>query len=217
MKNGFTYGTPGETTADLEACLVQVEASKAWFAHRVLPLSIEQLLWRPEPRRWSIAECLEHLEITLRLSLPKISAATLAGRRQGLNLNASYDQSEIDALRRMEPPVLVRRAAGTELVPTAAIDPDQLVDHFYESRERYAEAVRSAFGLDLPGIPVVEPIAPQIHSLGGALAFLAAHDRRHMWQSERVLNAPRFPAAVFSDGLERKAGLFAGERSNKGF
>ncbi|PWU06040.1 MAG: hypothetical protein C5B51_13180 [Terriglobia bacterium] len=207
MKNGFKFGSH-DAPIDLEGCLVQVEASKAWFTRRVLPLSIEQLRWRPDPRHWSIAECLDHLNITLRLWLPKVNLAAAIGRRQGRTFRGwlGYERSEIDALKQIEPPVTARASAPQDLVPAPAVDPDQLVDHFYEARERYAEAVRQSLGLDLPRILVVEPIAPLIRSLGGTLAFLAAHDRRHMWQSERVRNARRFPRAVL-----------AGERDDKGF
>jgi hypothetical protein len=218
MQNGFNHGPADHGSVDLEACLVQVEASKAWFTRRVLPLSVEQLLWRPEVRRWSIAECLDHLNLTFRLWLPKLTAATAIGWRQGHTVDAwlRYDQSELDALKRVEPPVIARTAAPPALVPTAGVDPDQLVDHFFESRDRYAEAVRRAFGLDLPRILIAEPLAPLIHSLGGALAFLAAHDRRHMWQSERVRSAPHFPSAAFSDGGTRQIGLLTGEKDNTG-
>src|SRR5262245_61905320 len=88
----------------LEGCLVQVEASKSWFARRVLPLSIEQLRWRPEPREWSIAECLDHLNITLGLYLAKINAAIGAARRQSgaYAKCARYRSSEIDLLKLLE-------------------------------------------------------------------------------------------------------------------
>jgi hypothetical protein len=72
-----------------------------------------------------------------------------------------------------------------------------MVDHFHQTRDRYSDAVRRAFGLDLRGIRIVDPIYPPIASLGGTLGLIAVHDRRHMWQAERVRQAPRFPRAVF--------------------
>jgi hypothetical protein len=61
------------------------------------------------------------------------------------------------------------------------------------TRHRYAQAVRRAVGLDLPRIPILEPIHPLIQSLGGTLALLAAHERRYIWQAEQVRTAPGFP------------------------
>src|SRR5437667_4313514 len=39
MQNKFNSGTQIDMTVDLEGCLVQVEASTAWFRRQVLPLS----------------------------------------------------------------------------------------------------------------------------------------------------------------------------------
>jgi len=191
MRNGFAI--------DLQGCLVQVEASNAWFRRRVLPLSIEQLRWRPGPQEWSIGECLDHLNITLALCLPRIDAAIRAGWRDGLTAIRGLlcDPSEIDVLTLVEPPPVSRVAAPPATLPPAGIDPDQLMDCFHQVREHYRNIAHRARGLDLARIRIIEPIIPKIHSLGGTLAFLAAHDRRHMWQSERIRSHARFPRAVF--------------------
>jgi len=183
------------TKVDLEACLVQVEASKAWFHHRVLPLSIEQLRWRPDARQWSIAECLDHLNLTLALYLPKIDDAIRRGR--AATPCAGCEQAELDALQAFEPPVTTAEAAPRATMPGAGVDADWLVEQFHLTRDHYRDALRQASGLDLPHIRIAEPIYPVIVSLGGTLAFIAAHDRRHMWQAERVRQAPRFPRVVF--------------------
>jgi hypothetical protein len=186
---------------DLQGCLVQVEASKAWFHQRVLPLSIEQLRWRPDPRNWSIAECLDHLNLTLDLYLPKIEHAIARGMRQDRAPKECYEEVELDALRLTEPPVNVPSSASALTVPAPAVDPDRMVDHFHQVRDRYSEAVCRALRLDLRRTRIVEPVHPVIVSLGGTFAFLAAHDRRHMWQAERVRQAPRFPRALFEARL----------------
>jgi hypothetical protein len=194
---------------DLEGCLVQVEASKAWFHQRVLPLSIEQLRWRPDAARWSIAECLEHLNLTLDVYLPKIDDAIVRGRRQdGTPAECSWcERAELDALGLLEPPVTVAVLAPPPTIPEPSIDPDWLVDHFHQTRDRYADAVRRAFGLGLWRIRIVEPVYPVIVSLGGTLGLIAAHDRRHMWQAERVRQAPRFPRAVFDARIPSQGAL----------
>jgi hypothetical protein len=199
MSNETKASVQNGTRINLGECLVQVEASKAWFHHRVLPLSIEQLRWRPDAEHWSIGECLDHLNLTLGLCLPKIDDAIGRGALPDSVLVEcpQCEQAESDALRWIEPPVTVAVAAPALTIPAPAIDPDWLVDQFHQTRDRYSEAVRRAFGLDLWRLRIVEPIYPPIVSLGGTLALLAAHDRRHMWQAERVRQAPRFPRAIF--------------------
>ena len=198
MKADVRINGANDLRTDLEAYLAQVEASKAWFQHRVLPLSIEQLRWRPELQHWSVAECLDHLNLTLELYLPKIDDAIGRGQRgekAGLWLPGS--RAEIDALLRFEPPVAVAGPAPEATLPGAAVDPDRLVEAFHRTRDRYAAAIHRAAGLDLLGVLIPEPVYPAIVSLGGALALMAAHDRRHMWQAERVMHAARFPQPAF--------------------
>ena len=200
--------TSGQNDAriDLEACLVQIEASKAWFHHRVLPLSIEQLRWRPDARHWSIAQCLDHLNLTLDLYLPKIDdAISRAMLQDRAPTPCSWcERAEFDALGSFEPPVAVAVSAPTLTIPGLAVDPVWLVDQFHQTRDRYTDAVRRSFGLDLRYNRIVEPVYRLIVSLGGTLALIAAHDRRHIWQAERVRQAPRFPRAVFDSKLSLK-------------
>jgi hypothetical protein len=204
MQSKFNLGERNDMTVDLEGCLVQAEASAAWFHRQVLPLSLDQLRWRSDPTRWSIGECLDHLNVTLAAYLPKIEDAIVLGWREGMTQGFRHHlPAEIDTLRLIEPPVRVRFPAPPEIQPVAAVDPDRLVDAFHRTRDRYAAAVRRSFGLDLPRILIAEPICPWIHTLGGTLALMAAHDRRHIWQAEQVIEDPRFPRAVFHRSRER--------------
>jgi len=143
MKNGFNTGSRDDLAIDLESCLVQVEASKAWFTPRILPLSLEQLRWRPGQDRWSIAQCLDHLNITLGLVLPKVDAAVQEGWRNGQmgDGQTGYDPSEVAALKLVDPPVMAPAAAPTATQPATSIDLDRMVDEFHQTRDHYAEAV----------------------------------------------------------------------------
>ena len=199
MTSEIDNAVPHDIRNDTDGWLIQVEASQAWFRRRVLPLSIEQLRWRPEAAHWSIAECLDHLNLTLELYLPKIDdAIARGGPHSSLAECARCGRAELDALRLFEPPVSVSAAAPSCTLPAAVIDVDRLVEHFHRVRDRYSVAVRRAIGLDLRHIVVIEPVYPMIVTLGGTFALIAAHDRRHMWQAERVRQSPRFPRAAFA-------------------
>jgi hypothetical protein len=199
MRNESKTGVMSGTVISLEECLAQVEASKSWFHNRVLPLSIAQLKWRPDPASWSIVECLDHLNLTIGLYLPKIDKAIQKGIRPNGNHPASTtDQCELDAVRMAEPTAGIPQAAPAALQPAAAVDLDWLVDRFHLMRDRYADAVRRTMSLDLAHVPVVQPLHPFLRTLGGTLAFLAAHERRHIRQAEEIRNKTKFPRAVFT-------------------
>ena len=138
--------------------------------------ALEQLRWRPDPQHWSIAECLDHVNITLALYLPKIDDAIGLGWREGWTSDGClrHRTSESALLKQLEPPVTIWACAPPAVVPAAAVDPDWLVEHFHQTRDRYADAIRRATGLDLPRILIVEPIFPVIRSLAGTFALVGA-------------------------------------------
>lgn len=195
MRIDASMPTRSSRDAVLQGCLIQVHASQQWFMRFVLPLSVEQLRWRPRSGCWSIGECLDHLNLTLAYYLPKIEQAVAENRRQPPNRvgNALFTKSEHDYLVRVEPPVVLKASAPAALQPRDAVDPDRIVDQFAEFRERYGRVVASISRLSLATLSIAGSLHPPIHCLGGFTALLAAHDRRHIWQAERVLDAKGFP------------------------
>ena len=181
----------------LEACLIQMQVSREWFAKRVLRLSLDQLRWRPGTGHWSMAECLDHLNLTLAYYLPKIEYAIDEHRAQRGDAREcrAIRESEAAFLREVEPPILSAWSTPAALLPVAAVNPDRIIDQFTELRHRCGKTILSASGLDLADISIAGSMHPPIESAGGAMALLAAHDRRHLWQIERVCRMPGFPAS----------------------
>jgi hypothetical protein len=184
-----------ELTEELAACLHQAEASKAWFERRFLQLARHQIWWRPMPSTWSIGECVNHLNKTLASYLPKVEEAIERGWRESRTTRgfSQYGWHTNHVLKVLEPPVRVSHLAANPLHPLVPVERDLLVRQFYEQRKRYAEALCRANGLDLVDVEVDSMIQPLVPSLGGTLAMLAAHDRRHMWEAEWVRKSPGFP------------------------
>ena len=176
----------------VEACLVQMLASNEWLERRILPLSVNQLRWKPCSACWSIAGCLDHLNLTLGYYGPKIEAALETGRHSKRRKGPfRFTEAEEKFLREIEPPALVRMCAPAALLPAAAVDPEQVVDQFPILRKQFANAVRSVAGAD-PGIAIPDSIHPPVQSVAGVIALVAAHERRHLWQAQRILTAPAF-------------------------
>ena len=185
---------------EIAACMHQVGASEAWFEGRVLPLSVDQLWWRPKPNTWSIAECVNHVNQTLASCLPKVDEAIDRGWRESRTARGctQYGWQTKELLKVLEPPIKPRRLSPPPLKPAIRIDRELLIRQFYTQRKRYAAALRLANGLDLIDVEVDSMIQPLVPSLGGTLAMLAAHDRRHMWEAELVRKVPGFPQASYT-------------------
>jgi hypothetical protein len=71
-------------TEELQAFLRQIDAAKRDGEMIAAGLSQAQLNWGPAPGRWSIAECLVHLNIAVTKTLPAFDRAIAVGRARGL-------------------------------------------------------------------------------------------------------------------------------------
>ena len=191
----------------LEGCLLQVRASNECLEHRILPLSVDQLRWRPRSGSWSIAASLDHLNRTFDYYLPKIQEAVERGRgMKNRERNVTFTESEEMFIRRVEPPVTEPMSAPWPVVPGLAADPDQIVEQFPLLRAQFKKIVRSIPEFDT-GVSIRDSIHPPVQSLGGVIVFLAAHERRHLWQVQQILNAPELQAYFPKARLDDSRGL----------
>lgn len=178
----------------LEGCFLQVWASNEWLERRILPLSVDQLRWRPRSGSWPIAASLDHLNRTFGYYLPKIHEALERGR--GMEHPAHelrVTESEEMFVRKMEPPIVGPLSAPSEVLPNLAVDPDQVIEQFPLLRAQFAEVVRSISDVDA-GVSIPDSIHPPVQSLCGVIGLLAAHERRHLWQVQQILCASEFLA-----------------------
>ena len=156
-------------------------------------------LWRrPEPERWSVGECLDHLVLAgnaylegMDAGLEDASKSPADGSAPELNL------FERVLVRSVQPPVRFRIPAPRRIRPRRpdAIDATRLApdesdprDRFRDLRTRYSERLVAADGHDLRKIRVHSPFVPLIHvSLHAALLIVVGHERRHLAQATNAL------------------------------
>ena len=178
----------------LQTCLAQVGASHEWLVRRVLPLSLDQLRWRLRSMCWSITKCLDHLNRTFHYYLPDRRRIDEGSNMKYQKCAPAFEEPEKSFLRQMEPSILVAMSAPAVLWPASAFDPDQIVDQFPYLWRRFANAVQPLSGMAVMNVSIPDSIYPPVQSLGGVIALLAAHERRHLWQAQQVLSASDFPA-----------------------
>jgi DinB superfamily len=158
-------------------------------------LSGEELNWKPRPEAWSIGQCLEHLTNGNDLYLDAIEAAltrNLAGGSVPEITPGWFGRWFIRAY--MEPSTKTTRAtAPKKIAPPSTIDLD-VVDRFVRGNERVRAIIRRASDYDVNRVRFTNPFVPVIRfTVGTGFAILAAHERRHLLQAERVRGA--FPAS----------------------
>jgi hypothetical protein len=171
-------------------------------ASMICDFSKEQLTWRPGPNAWSIAEHFAHLNSLNGQDLPVLFQSIAAGKRDGktstAGANVTWPWLDRMFIRLMEPPYKLKMKTPKQYVPKASdIDPHEAYIEFERTHNDLDYMMKDAEGLDLRGIRVVSPASKWVKmSLGGRIALLAAHDRRHLWTMHRIAELPEFPKKV---------------------
>ena len=156
-------------------------------------LSPEQLTQRPDPSKWSIAECLAHLNLTAEVVQPKIVAAMEQGKKDKLFGNGPVALGFLGKalVWWAEPPPKMRIPAPKSIAPKLeSSSPGKVIADFFRLQDEWARLLREAEGLDqkkikvpglFPGLPGLRLCAP--------IPWMLAHERRHLWQAENVKKA----------------------------
>ena len=151
-------------------------------------LSAGQLNWRPAEGSWSIAECIDHLNVSNEHYAAAIEAAIAKGPapRPGAS-EPNLGLLERWFLKQMEPPAKIKQKAPKKFQPGAAFDKADLLERWRATHERLALLAERAEAVDLRRTKVVSPVSSLFKfSLLCILQVLPAHDRRHLWQAGRV-------------------------------
>lgn len=160
-------------------------------------LSDAEFNWHPSPGRWSIADCLQHLNVGVTKALPAFDQAIARGRANAQTGSGPFKYGWFARWMAgsMEPPPKFRMKAPTMLrVPTTATyRAAELLPEFFRVRDQLGDRVRQAEGLDLAGVKTISPVNRLLRlPLGAYFQFILGHDRRHLWQAREVRKAPGF-------------------------
>jgi hypothetical protein len=187
--------TSDDFAPPLDELARQLHACRREARELVRDLSPEALLWRPDPKRWSIAHCLDHLAETQRLYEEFMVRGIDEGRRRGLLGGAGrWNLVERSFVRFLEPPPRFKMPAPARFVPDPPVSGAEALARYEASHDRLDELLAASEGLDLVRVKVSEPLFPPWKvGLGATFGILAAHERRHVWQMGRLVAAPGFP------------------------
>lgn len=150
----------------------------------------EQLGWRPQPGRWSIAENLVHLNVTTQLYVPHIQKALELARQERLTGTGEFDLGVIGkwfVVDYLEPPFRMKSKAPKVIRPVLQGAASDALPQFFRSQGLFMKQVDAAEGVDLGRAVFVSPFSTLFRmKLIAALAAIPAHARRHLWIAGKI-------------------------------
>ena len=151
-------------------------------------LTEEQLAWRPQAGKWSIAENLVHLNLTTQIFLPSVDRAIETSQRE----TSAHGPFELGVLGRLfvwyvEPPPKIKAPAPKPIKPILQGRALDALPQFLRSQKAAEERVDSAEGLDCSRIRFRSPLSGLVKmNLITFFAVMTGHQRRHLAQAEKI-------------------------------
>jgi|HubBroStandDraft_6_1064221.scaffolds.fasta_scaffold175255_2 hypothetical protein len=164
-------------------------------------LSGEQFNWRAEPGRWSIAQCLTHLNIVNSKDLGSIEEAIAAGKARGLTGVGPFRYGFLSSkfVASQDLPIKTKFKAPKNFIPPEEADLEKTAAEYSRIAREFRRLVLASEGLDLARIKtrlgaLPTPLRSIVKMpLGARFQLIVNHDRRHLWQAGEVRKHALFP------------------------
>ena len=176
----------------LDEVKAQFDTASARAKQLLTGNAAELLTRRPQPDRWSAAECVAHLTLTNQ-HYPQLIRGALEQAPPG---DGPYGMDFRGRLLRwiLEPPYRSGVKTMPSMEPAAGESPEQVLAGFLVSQEEILKLLESARGKALEKATITSPFSRRMrYNAYSCFQVLAAHERRHLWQAEQALAQMKTP------------------------
>jgi uncharacterized damage-inducible protein DinB len=156
-------------------------------------LSSDQLNTKPASDKWSISECLAHLNLTLKIYIPQMQKVVNEKENYGLQKeNFSYSAIGKLAVKAMQPKadksIGFKMKTFKRLNPKRSeIDAQAAIANFLDFQRITIEVIHGLKNTSLTKPKIVTTAGPILKmGIGDALHFMVAHNQRHIVQAQNV-------------------------------
>jgi hypothetical protein len=170
----------------LDEAKAQFEAASERAKQLLTATSVEAVTKRPQPDRWSAAECVAHLTLT-NLHYPPLLRGALEQAPPG---DGPYGMDIRGRFLRwiLEPPYRSGVKTMPSMEPPTGESPEQVLAAFLASQEEILKLLEAARGKALEKTTIISPFSKRMrYNAYSCFQVLAAHERRHLWQAEQAL------------------------------
>jgi len=161
------------------------------FANNELKkLTSKELNTKPQADKWSIAECLEHLNIYSRYYLEVVDRQMKISLQKGVMPQAIFKSSWLGkmSINSVLPENLQPTKTMKRFNPSFSGVGDNVLEEFMEHQEILLKLIKEARNVNLSKVKISIEFARFLKlQLGDCLLFLVAHEQRHTGQMKRVL------------------------------
>lgn len=145
---------------------------------------------RRDPARWSVAECVAHLNLTSAAYVAILREAIDRGKAMaGSRFTGRYRRDFMGWLlwKTMPPPVRMKVKTAAPFVPQSTAPVTELQSEFVHLQDLQLALLAEADGLPLGDITVQSPFNEKVkYNLYSCLTILPSHQHRHLWQAEQI-------------------------------
>ena len=176
--------------------LQQIDAVQEQVDKQFSTLSSEQLNWKPEPGKWSIAQCLDHIITSNKTYFPAFNKLLRHEYQLSIfqQLNPFKKKLGPMMVRNLGPLVTKKFTAPTIFQPSSSTLPASIVADFRTHQEELRKYIRQLQQLDTKNLVMASPVTGMItYTLADAIRILSGHEQRHVNQAEQILHHPNFP------------------------
>lgn len=151
-------------------------------------LSADEWGRRPDPLRWSPAECVAHLNLTAEAFLPRIPEALAGASEVGGKVRYRRDVFGWMLWKMLPPPVRFKTKTPPSFVPTADAPHEVILERFMTLQAEQIALVERCDGLRIDKVKIQSPFNERVrYNVYSALTVLPVHQHRHLWQAERAV------------------------------
>lgn len=186
-----TVPARAKTLDELEAQFVAIGAAAQAMIDEA---GTELCAQRPSPSSWSVAECLQHLNISAEAYFPIWQQVIANAGPRKAELNAPYRTDFFGRLLSwiLEPPARIRSKTPSTFEPETTATVDSALTGFLERQHRIISALHRCRGRAIDQVRMASPVDRRIHySIWSSFVIIAAHERRHLWQGELAVQKLR--------------------------
>ena len=159
-------------------------------------LTAQQLNWKPSNDAWSVGQCFDHLISAHKAYIPIIEEV-LKGKKQSTlwekipllpNLFGKL------LIKYLSPQSTRKLKAPAVFKPSSSSIDEGVIGRFVELQKELTLLMKRSEGLNLSQIKITSPAVRFVsYSLKDGYEIIVVHDKRHVQQAKRVLEAEGFP------------------------